>query len=254
MYRLMKSEKFTIDFVASRSMTSYHQSQVCQFTRFKDAVDACEIANGTVGSHHYVLNKHGKEYFGGSWIDWPNHTQQDESSHPISLCLIKLVFGNAFEGRWFEYEAVETPVTLIYSWWESWLSKEADWVTENQAFSGNKVHWEVCLGAYADMNLIIPRIIDSTKRKDLREFANKVLEKWFRLPFSSQHSIVCCRIISVTSNVGVVERHGVICVTPDDAALKIIRNLNGEYLKGKRVGVKEYKRITEDSTVTLSFR
>lgn len=39
---------------------------------------------------------------------------------------------------------------------------------------------------------------------------------------------------------GVVQRHGLINVLPDDAALRIIRKLNGEYLKGKRVGVKQY--------------
>jgi hypothetical protein len=42
---------------------------------------------------------------------------------------------------------------------------------------------------------------------------------------------------------GVIQRSGLINVTPDDAALRIIRKLNGEYLKGKRVGVKQYHRI-----------
>jgi hypothetical protein len=43
-----------------------------------------------------------------------------------------------------------------------------------------------------------------------------------------------------TRNVGVIQRHGLINVLPDDAALRIIRKLNGAYLKGKRVGVKQY--------------
>ena len=47
-----------------------------------------------------------------------------------------------------------------------------------------------------------------------------------------------CRIQSVTDSMGVTEHHGLINVTPDDAALKIIRKLNGTYLKGKRIGVK----------------
>jgi hypothetical protein len=38
-----------------------------------------------------------------------------------------------------------------------------------------------------------------------------------------------------------MQRHGLINVTPDDAALKIIRKLNGAYLKEKRVGVKKYE-------------
>lgn len=97
------------------------------------------------------------------------------------------------------------------------------------------------------MNIIIPRITDRTNRKDLRDFANRVLEKWFRLPFSAHPQIVRCRIISVTDKDGVSQRHGVINVTPDDAALMIIRKLNGKYLNEKRVGVKRYDLSIEKS-------
>ena len=90
------------------------------------------------------------------------------------------------------------------------------------------------------MKLIIPRITDSTSAKDLREFANQVLEKIFRLPFSGTPRIVSCRVVFVTDRSGVNQRHGLINVTPDDAALRIIRKLNGKYLNGKRVGVKRY--------------
>ena len=43
---------------------------------------------------------------------------------------------------------------------------------------------------------------------------------------------------------GVTERHGLVEVTPDDAALRVIKKLNGAYLKTKRVGVKKYRRVT----------
>ena len=39
---------------------------------------------------------------------------------------------------------------------------------------------------------------------------------------------------------GVFQRHGLINVLPDDAALRIIRKLKGEYLKEKHVGIKQY--------------
>ena len=94
------------------------------------------------------------------------------------------------------------------------------------------------------MNLLIHRITDSTKRKDLRDFANRVLEKIFRLPFSAQPRIVSCRILSISDNRGVTQRHGLIDVTPDDAALSIIRKLNGAYLKEKRVGVTRYDQVS----------
>lgn len=102
------------------------------------------------------------------------------------------------------------------------------------------------------MNLFIPRITDSTTRKDLSSFANRVLAKWFRLPFSAQPQIVSCRILSITNSMGVTQRHGLIRVTPDDAALKIIRKLNGRYLNGKRVGVKPYRSVPEDSPDRLA--
>ena len=97
------------------------------------------------------------------------------------------------------------------------------------------------------MNIIIPRITEKTNRKELRSFINRVLEKWFRLPFSAHPRIVRCRIISVDDRMGVTQRHGIINVTPDDAALRIIRKLNGEHLNGKRVGVKRYDLSIEKS-------
>jgi len=90
------------------------------------------------------------------------------------------------------------------------------------------------------MKLIIPRITDSTTRTDLRNFIELVLGKFFRLPFSAQPRIVSCRILSITDRVGMIQHHGLLSVTPDDAALRIIKKLNGKYLKGKRVGVKQY--------------
>ena len=90
------------------------------------------------------------------------------------------------------------------------------------------------------MKILVPRVTDVTTRKDLREFANRVLEKWFRLPFSGRATIVSCRILSITDSLGVTQRHGLLDVTPDDAAVRIIRKLNGAVLRGKRVGVKHY--------------
>ncbi len=90
------------------------------------------------------------------------------------------------------------------------------------------------------MKLLVPRITDATSRRDLHEFANKVLKKWLRLPFSDSPKIASCRILSISDSMGVTQRHGLIDVTPDDAAKKIIRKLNGAFLCGKRVGVKHY--------------
>jgi len=97
------------------------------------------------------------------------------------------------------------------------------------------------------MNIIIPRITGKINRKYLRNFVNRVLERWFRLPFSAHPQIVKCRILSVIDSVGVIQRHGIINVTPDDAAMRIIQKLNGKYLNEKRVGVKRYDLSDEKS-------
>ena len=90
------------------------------------------------------------------------------------------------------------------------------------------------------MNIIIPGITGKTNRKDLRGFVNRVPDSWFRLPFSAHPQIVRCRIISVTDRSGVTQRHGIINVAPDDAAMRVIQILNGKYLNEKRAGVKRY--------------
>jgi hypothetical protein len=74
----------------------------------------------------------------------------------------------------------------------------------------------------------------------MRDFVNRGFVKWFRLPFTVQPKIVSCKIISSTNSMGVCQRHGVINILPDNAGVRIIRKLNGEYLRGKRVGVMQY--------------
>ncbi len=69
MYRLMKSEKFTLDHLTSGLVSSYRQTQVKCFGRLRTALGACEVANNGGGSRYYLLNESGQEYYGGTWID-----------------------------------------------------------------------------------------------------------------------------------------------------------------------------------------
>ena len=94
------------------------------------------------------------------------------------------------------------------------------------------------------MQLIVPRITNATRQKDLKEFVNRILEKWIRMPFSAPPRIVSCHIMSVSDSMGVTERHGLVDITPDDAALRVVKKLNGAYLKNKRVGIKKYHRAS----------
>lgn len=69
MYRLMKSEKYTLDHSVSGPMSSYLHIQLNQFPQLDAALVACQIANAESGRCHYVLNASGKEYYEGVWID-----------------------------------------------------------------------------------------------------------------------------------------------------------------------------------------
>jgi hypothetical protein len=69
MYRLMKSEKFTLDHLTSGLVSFYRQTQVKRFGRLRAALGACEVANNAGGPRYYLLNESGQEYYGGTWID-----------------------------------------------------------------------------------------------------------------------------------------------------------------------------------------
>jgi hypothetical protein len=69
MYRLMKSEKVTLDHVISGLMSSYRQTEVSHFPQFYAAYEACEEANHKGRSRHYIHNDSGQEYYDGTWID-----------------------------------------------------------------------------------------------------------------------------------------------------------------------------------------
>jgi len=69
MYRLMKSEKFTLEHLTSGLRSYYRQTPVEHFQQLRSALDACVVANNDGRSRHYVLNASGQEYYGGTWID-----------------------------------------------------------------------------------------------------------------------------------------------------------------------------------------
>ncbi len=69
MYRLMKSEKFTLEHLSSGLLSFYRQVQVKRFERLRTALCACEVANNSGGPRYYLLNDCGQEYFGGRWVE-----------------------------------------------------------------------------------------------------------------------------------------------------------------------------------------
>jgi hypothetical protein len=69
MYRLMMSKKFTLDHPISGLMSSYRQTEVGRFQRFRSALRAYYDANNEGRLRCYLLNASGQEYYDGTWID-----------------------------------------------------------------------------------------------------------------------------------------------------------------------------------------
>lgn len=69
MYRLMKSEKITLDHPVLGILASYRQSEMTCFQRLPEALTACDVANNEGKPRCYVVDELGHEYFEGVWID-----------------------------------------------------------------------------------------------------------------------------------------------------------------------------------------
>lgn len=78
----------------------------------------------------------------------------------------------------------------------------------------------------------------------------------FRLPFlGKQPQIHSCEIIEIKALRGVADRHGLVSITPEKEALKVIRRLNGKQINGKPIIVRQYfERRQKTSSAILDER
>lgn len=68
MYRLMKSQRFTLERAIAGSVSLYRQVEVGHFERFKTVLGACKAANKSGEPRHYLLNACGQELYRGHWV------------------------------------------------------------------------------------------------------------------------------------------------------------------------------------------
>jgi RNA recognition motif-containing protein len=92
------------------------------------------------------------------------------------------------------------------------------------------------------MKIFVRRIPRDTTKKELIDFVLGPFVKKSWLSFKAVNpDLLACQIIKVTDqDTGVVEYHGILRVSPDDAAEKMIRRLNGQPLKQIKVAVRRY--------------
>jgi len=69
MYRLMMSQKLTLEHLVSGVFSSHRHAEVGHFQHFSAALEACESANRIGQPHYYVLNDSRQEYYDGTWIE-----------------------------------------------------------------------------------------------------------------------------------------------------------------------------------------
>ena len=69
MYRLMQSEKFTLEHSTLGPISTYRQRLIEQYGEVRIALEACQKANAEGRHRYYVLNDAGQENYRGTWID-----------------------------------------------------------------------------------------------------------------------------------------------------------------------------------------
>lgn len=92
------------------------------------------------------------------------------------------------------------------------------------------------------MEIFIRRLPNSTTRLDLMQFISAALKpKWYLLQFSPIGTLGHCDIWRIDDpGTQQVEYHGVAHIEPPSAALQLIKKLNGEQFKTKKVEVRKF--------------
>ncbi len=91
------------------------------------------------------------------------------------------------------------------------------------------------------MKIFIPRVPKTVTTSDLRKFSAEMLEKKFRIPFTSTPGIISCDILEIKDiRLGITEHHGLVSIRPDSAGLWFIHNLRNQRLHNKLLLARQY--------------
>jgi len=90
------------------------------------------------------------------------------------------------------------------------------------------------------VRVLLPRIPATVTKNQLRQFAARVLDSKFSLPFTAKPSLGDCEILQITDQHAIAEHHGLISISPESAAHWFIKNVRGKMLANKRILAREY--------------
>ncbi|MDF1530293.1 MAG: hypothetical protein P1R74_14330 [Sedimenticola sp.] len=90
------------------------------------------------------------------------------------------------------------------------------------------------------MKIFIPRVPATTTKSELEGLVAGLLDKRFHFPFTKRPQINNCDVLQFRDGEGIVEYHGLVSVTPDDAGSWLISHFKGQQLHNKSVFARQF--------------
>lgn len=90
------------------------------------------------------------------------------------------------------------------------------------------------------MKIFIPRVPKTTTTNELEGLVAGLLDKRFHFPFTKRPKINKCDVLQFRDGEGIVEYHGLVSVTPDDAGSWLISHFKNQYLHNKLVFARQF--------------
>ena len=90
------------------------------------------------------------------------------------------------------------------------------------------------------MKIFIPGVPESTTGSELEQLLSQVLERRFHFPFTPRPSVQGCSVLQFRDGQGVVEYHGLVSVSPDNAGSWLLGHFKGLKLHGRTLSAREF--------------
>jgi hypothetical protein len=90
------------------------------------------------------------------------------------------------------------------------------------------------------MKIFIPRVPKTTTTRELERLVAGLLDKKFHFPFTERPIIKACDVLQFRDGEGVVEYHGLVSVTPENAGSWLISHFKGQRLHNKQVFARQF--------------
>ncbi|MEO1889479.1 MAG: hypothetical protein ABGX33_06150 [Cycloclasticus sp.] len=96
------------------------------------------------------------------------------------------------------------------------------------------------------MDVFLSRLSYLTTPHELETLVQSILSKKFHIPFTDEYELVRCTVLEIQDDNGNIECHGLLKISPDNAAQWFIKNSHEEKMHGKRLLAHKY--VIRDSS------